>query len=106
MADDMQVDDLRFAPHLRHLVAGSGLTFRNSFSPYPLCCPARVSFLTGTFAHNHRVFWHKAPFAYAAFDDSRTLATSLAKAGYRTGFIGKYVNGYGPMRSLVSGRPS
>ena len=33
MADDMRVDDLRFAPHVRRLVAQRGLTFRNSFSP-------------------------------------------------------------------------
>ena len=40
------------------------------------------------------------------FDDSRTLATSLRRAGYRTGFVGKYLNGYGPQDSLVSGEPS
>ena len=106
MADDMRVDDLRFAPNVRRLIGGHGLTFRNSFSPYPLCCPARVSFLTGTYAHNHRVWWHERPFAYQAFDDSRTLATSLKRAGYRTGLVGKYINGYGPMRSRVSGLPS
>ena len=71
-----------------------------------MCCPARASLLTGTYAHNHRVWWHDAPFGYAAFDDRRTIATSLAAAGYRTGLIGKYLNGYGPMRSRVTGRPS
>jgi N-acetylglucosamine-6-sulfatase len=106
MADDMRVDDLRFAPTVRNLVGRVGVTFENSFSPYPLCCPARASFLTGTYAHNHGVLWHKRPYGYAAFDDSRTLATSLATAGYRTGFVGKYLNGYGRMRSLVSGQPS
>ncbi|HEU5038112.1 MAG TPA: sulfatase [Nocardioides sp.] len=106
MLDDMRVDDLRFAPHARRLIGGAGITFENSFSPYPLCCPARASFLTGTYAHNHGVLWHEPPSGYAAFDDSRTLATSLAAVGYRTGYVGKYLNGYGPMRSLVSGEPS
>lgn len=106
VADDMRVGDLRFAPRVRALVGRHGLTFRNSFAPYPLCCPSRASLLTGTYAHNHRVWWHGAPFGYAAFDDRRTIATSLTAAGYRTGLIGKYLNGYGPMRSRVTGRPS
>ncbi|GAB6987673.1 sulfatase family protein [Nocardioides pyridinolyticus] len=106
IADDMRVGDLRFAPRIRALVGRHGLTFRNSFSSYPLCCPARASLLTGTYAHNHRVWWHGAPFGYAAFDDRRTIATSLTAVGYRTGLIGKYLNGYGPMRSRVTGRPS
>ena len=106
MADDMRVDDLRFAPHVRRLVAQRGLTFRNSFSPYPLCCPARASFFTGLYAHGHRVWSHREPWGYRVFDDSRTIATSLRQAGYRTGFVGKYLNGYGPHTSRVSGTPS
>ena len=103
MADDMRVDDLLFAPHIRRMIGGEGVTFENSFSPYPLCCPARASFLTGMHAHNHGVFSSERPFGYAAFDDSHTLATSLHDAGYRTGFIGKYLNGYGPDLAQVSG---
>ncbi|GAA1479413.1 hypothetical protein GCM10009623_38590 [Nocardioides aestuarii] len=106
MADDMRVDDLRFAPRLRRLVQRRGITFENSFAPYPLCCPARASFLTGVHAHRHHVWSHEKPWGYQSFDDSRTLATSLRRAGYRTGFVGKYLNGYGPDESKVSGRPS
>lgn len=106
MADDMRVDDLMFAPNIRKHLGRRGITYDNSFSPFPLCCPARTSFLTGQHAHNHRVWWHKAPFGYRSFDDSRTLATSLTAAGYNTGFIGKYLNGYGPMKSRVSGKRS
>jgi arylsulfatase A-like enzyme len=106
MADDMRADDLRFMSAVRRLVVRTGLTFRNSFSPYPLCCPARASFLTGRYAHNHRVFSHKSPWGFKSFDDRRTLATALRSAGYRTGFVGKYLNGYGAQRSLVTGRSS
>lgn len=106
MADDMRVDDLRFAPRVRRLVGRHGITFENSFAPYPLCCPARASFLTGVHAHRHHVWSHEKPWGYQSFDDSRTLATSLRRAGYRTGFVGKYLNGYGPQDSKVSGRPS
>ncbi len=106
MADDMRADDLEFAPNVRNLIGRTGLTFENSFSPFPLCCPARASFLTGQYAHNHKVYWHTAPYGYAAFDDSRTIGTALKAAGYNTAFMGKYLNGYGTDRSRVSGLPS
>ncbi|NHA02069.1 sulfatase-like hydrolase/transferase [Nocardioides sp. W3-2-3] len=82
------------------------MTFENSFSPFPLCCPARASFLLGQYAHNHHVWWHDPPYGYGAFDDSRTIATSMHDAGYRTGFIGKYLNRYGLARSKVTDEPS
>jgi N-acetylglucosamine-6-sulfatase len=106
MADDMRVDDLRFAPKIRTLIGRRGLTFENSFSPFPLCCPARASLFTGQYAHNHGVYWHQRPYGYGAFDDSRTLATALRRAGYRTGFVGKYLNRYGQDPSKVSGGSS
>ncbi len=88
------------------MFARTGISFENSFAPYPLCCPARATFLTGQHAHNHGVYWHEPPYGYGAFDDSRTVATSLQAAGYRTGFLGKYLNRYGLDRSKVSGQPS
>jgi arylsulfatase A-like enzyme len=106
MADDMRADDLRFMPSLRRLVAARGLKFRNSFSPYPLCCPSRASFLSGQYAHNHKVFDNNAPFGFGSFDDSRTVATALHDAGYNTGFVGKYLNNYGIDRSRATGEPS
>ena len=106
MADDMRADDLRFMPSVHDLVASQGLKFRNSFSPYPLCCPARASFLSGQYAHNHKVFGNHRPFGFGSFDDSRTVATSLHDAGYRTGFVGKYLNNYGLFDSRVTGKPS
>ena len=106
MADDMRADDLRFMPRARRLIGDRGLTFRNSFSPYPLCCPARASFLTGQYPHNHRVLNNVPPWGFGAFDDRATLATSLQAAGYQTGFVGKYLNGYGAVRSEVTHGPS
>jgi N-acetylglucosamine-6-sulfatase len=106
LADDMRTDDLRWMPSVRRLMAGRGLTFRNSFSPYPLCCPARASLLTGQYAHNHHVLSHTPPYGFGAFDDSTTLATSLNDSGYNTVFLGKYLNGYGVQRSRVTGKPS
>ena len=106
MADDMRADDLRFMPRVRRLLVARGLTYRNSFSPYPLCCPARASFLTGQYAHNHHVLDNESPYGFGSFEDSATLATALHTSGYRTGFVGKYLNNYGVAPSLVTGKPS
>lgn len=101
LADDMRVDDLQYAPHLRKLIAAEGITMENSFSSYPLCCPARASFLTGMLPHNHHVYSVDRPYGYRAFDDRRTLATAVKHEGYTTGFIGKYLNHYGVDRALA-----
>ncbi len=94
-ADDMRWDDLRFMPNVQRLLQRRGLTFENSFAPYPLCCPSRASFLTGQYAHNHHVYSHEEPFGFKSFRDRRTIATVLQRAGYQTALIGKYLNGYG-----------
>ena len=51
MTDDARNDELRFLPHVRHLIGDQGVTFTNTFSPQPLCCPARASsvMITSTF---------------------------------------------------------
>jgi len=79
-ADDMRSDDLRWMPRVRHQLAARGLVFRNSFTPNPLCCPARATFLTGRYSHNHRVLDVVRPYGFAAFDDSTTLGTVLRRS--------------------------
>ncbi|KAJ1684617.1 hypothetical protein LUZ63_020372 [Rhynchospora breviuscula] len=106
MLDDMRFDELRFLPRTRAFVQDRGLTFTNGYSPYPLCCPARSSFLLGEYAHNHGVLYHEAPYGFGAIDDHRTIATSLSRAGYRTAMVGKYLNRYGLQPSKVTGRSS
>jgi N-acetylglucosamine-6-sulfatase len=97
MADDMRADDVRWMPNLRRRVGRAGVRFANSFSPHPLCCPARASFVTGQYTHNHGVWSNSTNFGFAALDDTHTVATELAAVGYRTAFLGKYLNGYGRM---------
>lgn len=98
MTDDMRHDDVKYMPHVRQFIQSRGTDFRNMFAPTPLCCPNRTSYLTGKYAHNHKVWWHDAPWGYGSFDDRRSLATALQSAGYQTGYVGKYLNGYGRMR--------
>jgi arylsulfatase A-like enzyme len=96
MMDDMRDDDLQFMPNVQRLIADQGVRFTNTFSPHPLCCPARTSFLTGLYSHNHEVWSHKAPFGFPSFDDRQTFPRWLHEnGGYDTAFVGKYLNGYG-----------
>jgi N-acetylglucosamine-6-sulfatase len=106
LTDDMRTDDLRFMPNVRRLIESRGLNFRNSFSPYPLCCPARASLLSGEYSHNHHVFSTKFPFNFRAFHDRSTLGTSLNRSGYNTLFLGKYLNGYGDEKVPSTGQSS
>jgi len=103
MADDARNDDLRFMPHVRHLIGDQGVRFANTFSPQPLCCPARASFLTGEYSHNHHVWSHVSPFGFRALHDKETLPVWLNRAGYDTTFLGKYLNGYGTQRLRSGG---
>jgi arylsulfatase A-like enzyme len=97
MTDDQTVENMRVMPRTRHLLGGSGTTFANSFSSYPLCCPARATTLTGQYAHNHGVFGNLPPTGgYGALTrKDNTLPVWLREAGYYTTHIGKYLNGYG-----------
>lgn len=106
MADDLDEATLAKAlelgvlPHIEAAFVAGGLRLRESFVSNPLCCPSRASFLTGRYAHNHGVLnisWDAAnpQGTFAAFDDREHLGTWLQRAGYRTGVIGKFLNGYG-----------
>ncbi len=105
MTDDMRVDDLRYMPTVRRELRAGGIEFRNSFSPNPLCCPARASFFSGQLSHNHGVISHLPPWGFRAFHDRATIATALRRSGYRTALVGKYLNGYGEQRRR-NGAPS
>lgn len=98
MTDDMRYDDLAYMPNLQKQIA-HGVRFENSFSSYPLCCPARTVFLSGLMNHNNRVYGisgsEKGHGGYTYFNDKKSIGTSMQRAGYNTGFVGKYLNGYG-----------
>ena len=90
----------RAMPNTLDLIAGRGMTFNRYYVSYPLCCPSRVSLLTGRYAHNTGVKGNVQPNGgYYGFSFrsaySHNLATWLQGAGYRTIHIGKFLNGYG-----------
>jgi arylsulfatase A-like enzyme len=87
-------------PYTQALIAGRGVTFNRYYVPYPLCCPSRVSLLTGRYSHNNNVKGNVPPNGgFTGFKArqaySHNLATWLQGAGYRTIHIGKFLNGYG-----------
>lgn len=102
MADDLDVGSLQrminlgLMPNLQRYLVGEGIGFTNSFVTNSLCCPSRATFLSGRYAHNTGVLTNHPPLGgITRFNDRNTLATWLQAAGYRTGYVGKYLNGYG-----------
>jgi arylsulfatase A-like enzyme len=106
MLDDLLAADLM--PNFRTEFVDTGMRFTNSFVTSPLCCPSRATLLTGQYAHNHKVRSNFLPKGgVTLLDDSSTLATWMASAGYTTGLVGKYLNGYGKnASSLPSDNPT
>jgi N-acetylglucosamine-6-sulfatase len=96
MTDDQALADVKLMPNVKKLLAEQGTTFADAVDSYPLCCPARATFITGQYAHNHDVAGNFYPYGwYGMKDRGNTLPTWLQKAGYRTALIGKWLNGYG-----------
>jgi arylsulfatase A-like enzyme len=67
-------------------LAAEGVRFRNAFVVNSLCAPSRACFLTGRYSHFNGVANNHTPFPV----DNVTHATLLRKAGYTTGYIGKW----------------
>jgi arylsulfatase A-like enzyme len=96
MTDDQTADSLRVMPNVERLLVRRGTSFDSSIVSFPLCCPSRATFLTGQYAHNHGVLSNVPPAGgYSALDGTNTLPVWLQRAGYVTGHVGKYLNGYG-----------
>jgi N-acetylglucosamine-6-sulfatase len=91
---------LQAMPNTLNLIAKRGMTFNRYYVSYPLCCPSRVSLLTGRYAHNSGVKGNIQPnggyfgFSFRAAN-THNIATWLQGAGYRTIHVGKFLNGYG-----------
>jgi arylsulfatase A-like enzyme len=84
-------------PGVRGQLGSAGVEFVEAFMTTPVCCPSRASILRGQFANVTGVYTNNG--VHGGADDflpseSETVATLLAAAGYRTGFYGKYMNGY------------
>ena len=92
LVDDHRFDSMSCAghpwlktPHMDRLANGGAL-FQNSFVTTSLCSPSRASILTGLYMHAHKVEDNFSPLD----DKLPTFPSLLQKAGYRTGFFGKW----------------
>ena len=77
-------DPNAFTPNMDNLAA-SGIDFSRAVSGYPLCCPARGSFLTGRYPHKV-VPGHE----HQLSPEQPTIAHVFNDAGYRTASYGKW----------------
>jgi N-acetylglucosamine-6-sulfatase len=92
VVDDMRWDDhgagghpFVETPNIDRL-AREGARFVNAFSTTPLCSPARASLLTGQYAHTNGIVDNTARPSHAL----PVFPLALQRAGYRTGFFGKW----------------
>jgi len=99
LADDLDASLLRFMPQLQERVVSRGVTLENAIYPLAVCCPSRSSILRGQYVHNHGM-WHTLgeyagwPLFQRLGHENSTVATWLNRTGYRTLYVGKYMNGY------------
>lgn len=103
LTDDQPKGMLDAMPAVRNRLAARGVTYSNAFIPTSVCCPSRASLLTGELAAQTGVYTNRDDpniGGYRAFkrngNERRTFAVALKKAGYHTGYFGKYLNNYRP----------
>src|SRR6476660_3266624 len=94
LADDMRWDMMGYAgnpiiqtPHLDAL-AKDGVRFENAFVTTAICAASRASILTGLYERTHRYTFGTKPIT--AEQVGMSYPVLLQKAGYRTGFVGKF----------------
>ena len=100
LTDDQRYDELSM-PTVQSQLIDKGTTFTNGFVVDPLCCPSRTAILTGKYSHSTDIYDNRPPHGgfqtfHADGEESSTIATWLHDAGYHTGLVGKYLNGYFP----------
>ena len=89
----------RYMPQTFRSIVHPGTLFMDAIAAPPLCCPDRAGILTGQYPHNHGVFSNNPGYRNLR-DPQNTLSVWLHKAGYRTGLIGKFLNGYNGLAGL------
>lgn len=103
LVDDMDQELAQYMPHVQQMQR-QGVTFSNYTVTDSLCCPSRVSLLSGKFPHDSSVFTNAPPDGgfekfHRSGGERATIGTQLQQAGYQTGLMGKYLNGYQPART-------
>ncbi|SEG79510.1 Arylsulfatase A [Thermomonospora echinospora] len=95
MTDDQDAASMAVMPNVRRLLVDQGTSYTNSYASYSLCCPSRATFMTGQYAHNHKVLDNQWPDGGYRRLPKETLPLWLGRSGYATVHIGKFLNQYG-----------
>ena len=94
LADDMRWDAMGCAGHpiikTSHLdaIASNGVRFKNAFVTTSICAASSASILTGLHERTHRYTFGTKPLLPEHIAIS--YPELLRRAGYRTGFVGKF----------------
>lgn len=96
---DVRLNSLDYQPVVQKELIQKGTTFSKHYCTIAICCPSRVSLLTGRTAHNTNVTDVAAPYGgYNKFVsegwNDRYLPVWLQEAGYDTFYTGKLMNGH------------
>ena len=105
LMDDFSMDLLRTMRSARFM-ARHGASYDNAFVVDSLCCVSRSATFTGQYPHQTGVLTNTTNLpnrlgpiggwrGFARYgNQARTFAVGLQEAGYVTGYVGKYLNGY------------
>ena len=92
LSDDHRYDAMSFmghqfaeTPHMDQM-AKQGVHLQNAFVTTSLCSPSRASILTGLYTFRHRVIDNQR----AVPEGTQFFPQYLQKAGYKTGYVGKW----------------
>jgi arylsulfatase A-like enzyme len=99
VADDLDAESIASLPRLQSRLVRAGVSFPSAYVSSPLCAPSRAALLTGRYPHNTGLVSNNAPLGgFSVFHreglEKDTIATRLKAAGYRTAYVGKYMNEY------------
>jgi len=105
LMDDFSMDLLRTMRSAR-VMARRGASYDRAYVVDSLCCVSRSATFTGQYPHQNGVLTNTSNLpnregplggwrSFARYgNQARTFAVRLQEAGYVTGYVGKYLNGY------------
>lgn len=73
---DLHLNSLDYMPNLQRLIGDEGTVFERHFCTIAVCCPSRVSLMTGKLAHNTNVTDVVPP--YGMTSNPSLLSTKIA----------------------------